>query len=161
MMNQTLIGQLRREASAHHMCEENRRALMGVENISDAIALYKKTIDWALEEGYPRIDTLRKYFSNCEEYGVFIDKHFNGENLIDQQVYVFHNCTGTIRTGLNLDKKIIPMLYFANGCNMNIESYLETGSQIIVPLYIFGQNVIHPEVSDNILCRVFNFDTVC
>ena len=58
--------QLRREASLHHMCEENRSALDSVESKIDAINLYKRTIDWALEEGYPCIQTLRRDFADCE-----------------------------------------------------------------------------------------------
>ena len=147
--------QLRREASVHHMCAENRSALDGIDNKADAIALYKKTIDWALEEGYPTIFTLRKDFSDCEVYGIFIDKHFDGEILNDHQVYVFHNCSGTIRTGLNLSKRIIPMLYFANGCDMNIRGIRGSAMQVRVPLYVFGENRVAGEQSDDILCKIY------
>lgn len=149
---------LRREASAHHMCEENRSALSSTESKADAVALYKKTIDWALEEGYPRLDTLRRYFSDCEQYGIFIDHHFSGEDLRDQQVYVFHNCTGTIRVGLNAEKRMIPMLYFANDCRMTVKSSGPASLQVRVPLYIFGSNAISAEQSDDIICKTYKFD---
>lgn len=148
---------LRREASLHHMCEENRTALASADSKTDAVRLYKKTIDWALEEGYPRLDTLRKYFSDCESEGVFIDRHFNNEDLRDQQVYVFHNCTGTIRVGLNVQKRIIPMLYFANDCRMTVKSSGPAALQVRVPLYIFGDNNIIAEQSEDILCKVYKF----
>lgn len=150
--------QLRREASAHHMCAENRDALEGVETKEQAIALYKKTIDWALEEGYPTLETLRRDFSDCEDYGIFIDRHFKGEVLNHHQVYVFHNCSGTIRTGLNLGKRIIPMLYFANGCDMNIKGVHNPVMQVRVPLYVFGDNRISAEQSEDILCKTYKFD---
>lgn len=150
--------QLRREASAHHMCAENRHALDGVDTKSDAIALYKKTIDWALEEGYPNLSTLRRDFSDCESYGIFIDKHFNNERLTDHQVYVFHNCTGTVRTGLNVKRRIIPMMYFANGCNMNVRGIAGSAMQVRVPLYVFGDNRVIGEQSDDILCKIYTYD---
>ena len=150
--------QLRRQASAHGMCAENRTALEALETKSEAIALYKKTIDWALEEGYPDIETIRRDFKDCEVYGVFVDKVFHGERLDDQQVYIFHNCSGTIRTGLNVGKRIIPMLYFANGCNMDVKSISEAAPKVRVPLYLFGPNRIGAEQSENIECLIYKFD---
>lgn len=150
--------QLRREASAHGMCAEYRDALGTVETKHDAVALYKRCIDWALEEGYPSIDTIRHDFKDCEVDGIFVDKVFHGERLDDQQVYVFHNCSGTIRTGLNVRKRIIPMLYFANGCSMDVKSISETAPKVRVPLYIFGQNRIVSEQSENIECVTYKFD---
>lgn len=151
--------QVRREASAHHMCEENRTALSSITTKEEAVDLYKRTIDWALEEDYPCLDTLRKNFSDCEEYGVFIGKHFNGEMLNDQQAYVFHQCTGEIRVGLNLQKRIIPMLYFANGCNMIVKAAegAPASFPLRVPCYVFGQNRVVAEQSDDLECKIFKF----
>lgn len=151
--------QLRREASAHGMCSEYRDELGSIETKQDAIALYKRCIDWALEEGYPSIDTLRRDFKNCEVDGIFVDKVFHGEQLDDLQVYVFHNCTGTIRVGLNLKKKIIPMLYFANGCDMDIKGVPGSAMQVRVPLYVFGQNRVGAEQSDDIICQTYILET--
>lgn len=158
-MEENWKRQVRREASVHHMCEENRDALSSIETKKDAVDLYKKTVDWALEEGYPSLDTLRRDFSDCEEYGVFVDKHFNGELLNEQQAYVFHQCTGEIKVGLNLEKRIIPMLYFANDCNMVVKSSgsSPTPFPIRVPCYIFGQNRISVENSEDLECKTYKF----
>lgn len=142
----------------HHMCKENRNALENVESKAEAISLYKKTIDWALEEQYPMLSTLRSHFSDCEIYGIFIDKEFHGEILDAHQVYVFHNCRGTIRTGLNVERRIIPMLYFANGCDMEVKSSGRFPCPIRVPLYIFGDNRISREESEDLECRTYKFD---
>ena len=150
--------QLRREASVHHMCAENRSALEGADTMSSAIELYKKTIDWALEEGYPNLGTLRRYFSDCGEFGIYVDKEFHGEVLTQHQVYVFHNCTGTIRTGLNISQKIIPMLYFANGCDMIVRGIPGSETQARVPLYVFGENCVSGEQSDDIICKTYTYD---
>lgn len=150
--------QLRREASAHHMCEENRSMLESVESKSDAIELYKRTIDWALEEGYPDLETIRSCFSDCESDGVFVDKHFTGDVLTDHQVYIFHNCTGVIRVGLNVKMRIIPMLYFANGCQMTIKPVRPSVSDVRVPLYIFGDNRINTEKSEDVVFKTYRFE---
>lgn len=157
-MDEQWKRQLRREASVHHMCGENRTALEGVDSMDEAIALYKKTIDWALEEGYPNMSTLRRYFSHCEDMGIYVDVDFHGEVLTTQQVYVFHNCTGTIRTGLNVGLSIIPMLYFANGCDMNVRGIPGSGMQARVPLYVFGDNRVAGEQSDDIICKTYTYD---
>lgn len=151
--------QLRREASAHGMCEENRQALELVESKAEAISLYKRTIDWALEEGYPSLPTLRTFFSGADDFGIFIDKEFHGEILNQHQVYVFHNCRGTIRTGLNSAAKIIPMLYFANGCEMTVSASDNRGLSTRVPLYVFGDNRIIAESSEDIVCKIYKFET--
>lgn len=155
MMDQYWKKQLRRQASERGMCRENRKALEEVTSRMDAIGLYKKTIDWALEEGYPNLETLRKCFSDCELSGIFVDKHFDGEVLDEQQVYVFHNCTGTIRTGLNIQERRIPMLYFANGCEMRVECAHRYGTSVKVPLYIFGENSVASEDSEDMKCIIY------
>ena len=151
--------QIRREASAHGMCMENRDALSSVESLADAVSLYKKTIDWALEEGYPNFGTLQRYFSGCAEYGVFINREFHGDLLCDQAVYVFHHCTGWIRVGLNVEKRIIPMLYFANGCDMTIKPSGLSKTEVRVPLYIFGSNLVKARSSGDVVFRTYKFDT--
>ena len=140
------------------MCEENRTALSQATTKADAIALYLKTIDWALEEDYPGLNVIRQHFSDCEEYGVYVDKTFSGETLIDLPVYVFHNCRGTIKVGLNVEKQIIPMLYFANNCDMTIISSDHLGLRNRVPLYVFGDNTIISERSEDLVCRTYNFE---
>ncbi len=150
--------QLRREASAHGMCRENRSALDSLETKEEAVSLYKKTIDWALEEGYPNFGTVQRDFSDCEDLGIFVNKEFHGELLNDQQVYVFHHCTGRIRTGLNTKKRIIPMLYFANNCDMSLASGGDTSSEVRVPLYVFGRNLVKLDASGNVVFKTYKFD---
>ena len=149
---------MRRQASARHMCEENRLALEEASSKEAAVALYLKTIDWALEEGYPRLDTLREYFTDCEPYGVFIDRKFHNELFIDKPVYVFHHCSGTIRVGLNRTKSIIPMVYVANGCNLHVQASDNLGLRTRVPIYNFGDNRVIGEDSENLVCKVYNLD---
>jgi len=139
--------QLLRDARLDGMCNENLAALRLCNSKTAAIRLYKKTIDWALEREYPTLDFLRKEFDNSEarDCGVFIGHTFNGELLDKHQVYIFHNCKGTIKTALNIDAEIIPMYYFANGCRMTIDCDQHNFMPIRVPLYIFGENTITAE----------------
>lgn len=150
---------LQRLAREHKMCADNRAYLNACETKADAIRLYKQTIDWALEEGYPDLDFLRKEFAHQESEGFYIDHHFEGETLNEQQVYVFHHCTGTIRVGLNLAKKIIPMCYFANNCDMTILGI--EGERMFpdrVPLYIFGENNINAKNSPTMEVRIYQHE---
>lgn len=152
---------LQRLAREHRMCADNRAYLSACETKEDAIRLYKQTIDWALEEEYPDLDFLRKEFADQQSQGIFIDHNFDGEILNEHQVYVFHHCTGTIHVGLNLAKKIIPMCYFANGCNMTILG-VETSDQFMpdrVPLYIFGKNKINATNSNTMEVRIYQHET--
>lgn len=143
---------LLRQARLHSMCTENIEALKTCETKAEVVALYKKTIDWALEENYPPINFIRNEFGDYEDLGIFVDKDFHGELLIEHQCYVFHNCRGHIRVGLNSSKAIIPMLYFANGCDMSI-SRADTSRimPIRVPLYIYGENKIEAQDSNDII----------
>ena len=134
---------LTRQAKLSRMCYENQAYLGACETKSDAIRLYKQTIDWALANKYPSIDFLRKEFSEQEKDGFFVDHKFCDDMLNDQQCYVFHNCTGKIRVALNYEKQLLPMLYFANGCNMTVEfigiEYLPITQ---FPIYVCGENKI-------------------
>lgn len=156
---QTWKTYLQRLAREHRMCADNRAYLNACETKDDAIRIYKQTIDWALEEQYPDLDFLRKEFSGCQNQGLYIDYHFEGEILNEHQVYVFHNCTGHIRVGLNIAKKIIPMCYFANNCNMTILGIEnDFGTLDRVPIYIFGENNIHATASKSCEMKVYRHD---
>ena len=54
---------LQRQARLHKMCADNRAYLSACETKSDAIRLYKQTIDWALEENYPDFDFLKTHLA--------------------------------------------------------------------------------------------------
>ena len=138
------------------MCTENMDALRACETKADAVALYKKTIDWALEKNYPPVNFIRNEFGDCENLGVYIDRTFNGELLNEHQCYVFHNCKGYITVDINIPLKIIPMLYFANGCDLSI-SRADTPHTlpIRVPLYIFGENNISAEDNNDVTFKKY------
>lgn len=120
---------------------------MRVSNIDSLIDYYIENPDWCLERGFPGLDVLRSEFSDIEFKGIYIDKEFNGELLNDTQAYIFHNCRGVVRVGLNVYESIIPMMYFANGCKMRLIGVGEDIKGVKlpptwVPLYIFGKNDI-------------------
>lgn len=149
---------LLRQARLHRMCLENREALANLCPTKElAIALYKKTINWALEEQYPPLDIIRSEFGDFEKEGLFVDKVFNGELLYDQLCYVFHHCSGTIYVDINFKERLIPMLYFANDCNMTILRKGD-GYPIRVPVYTFGQNSITAVSTDSIIFKNYNYE---
>lgn len=144
-----------REASEHHICAEYAELMARAKSKHSIIDIYKRGVDWALENQVPSLPLLRREGLGFEDAGLYIDHAFSGDILTDQPVYIFHHCTGEIRVGLNIEKGIIPMLYFANGCDMEV-SGLKSLSQIKVPIYIFGENRVRSEASDNIQCRIYH-----
>ena len=99
------------------------------------MALYKKTVDWALENGYPGLDVIREHFNGMEQDGIYVDRDFKYDNVVSQ-VSVFHNCSGSIRTGLNVKTMVIPMLYLANGSRLVIDGNGSTDWAVTVPVYV-------------------------
>lgn len=117
------------------MCRENFTALERLSDRRSAVALYKKTVDWALENGYPGMDVIRQYFNGMEPDGIYVDWNFKYDEVVSQ-VAVFHNCAGTIRTGLNVKTAVIPMLYLANGSRLVIDGNGRTDWPVTVPVYV-------------------------
>ncbi len=142
------------EAISRKVCDEYRGLLEQSETLEDAIRLYKTGVDWSLENSCPSLELLRSHKDELEKFGIFIDKEFNGELLNDEQTYIFHNCKGSIRVGLNIAKKIIPMLYFANECSVMICADEDTVRPVRVPVHLFGHNPVFAETSDKMVCLI-------
>lgn len=124
-------------------------AHMRADSLPALVDYYLENPDWCLERNFPDLDCLKRNFSNIEDKGVFVGRKFNGELLNDLQVYIFHKCSGTVKVSLNVDKRIIPMLYVANGSRIRFvgvgdNSFIpfrkEDRTQI--PVYSFGKNSI-------------------
>lgn len=141
------------------MCEENRAALSTCQTKSEAIQLYKRTIDWALEEGYPPLDSLRREFSHNEKEGLFIDRTFHGEVFRRQQCYILHNCSGVIKVDMDFKNAVIPMIYLANGCDITLRrAESEDDELIVVPVYSFGDNRVFAENSERVSFRIYQME---
>lgn len=137
------------EAKTKRMCSENFRGLLECEDRETAIGLYKKTIDWALEEKYPSLSVICDCFSDCEECGIFVGKVLDGQELSSEQVYVLHACTGTVDVAMDYDNAVIPMIYIANNCDIQIRCQQHNILPIHIPVYVFGDNMIHiREITD-------------
>lgn len=141
------IAQFREIAGSYGICDEDVffRLLRKCGTKAESIYIYKHCLDWCLDAGYPDLDFLRREYRNeeTERDGVYFDKTFDGELLDEHQTYVFHHCAGRIRVAMNCGKAVIPMLYFAYGCDMEVSCTQENyGRPIRVPLYIFGENRI-------------------
>ena len=136
-------------AHAKGICAEGYRQMLGSADAGAMVDYYVANPDWCLERDFPTLGTLREHFADCVDKGVFVDRTFHGEVLNDLQTYIFHNCKGTIKVGLNIEKAIIPMLYLANNCQLEI---IGVGDVILnkpstVPVYIFGENEV--DAKDN------------
>lgn len=142
------------DARAKGICINGYKDMRSM-SVASLVEYYTIHMDWCLERSFPSIDLLRSHFSNCENMGIYVDKIFNGELLNERQAYILHNCRGTIRVSLNVEKALIPMMYLANGCELTIEGIDEKRGirQTIVPLYIFGENQIMCKQSGCVLFR--------
>lgn len=129
--------ELMQEARDNGICLEGYETMRSCSR-SEMIDYYIQNPDWCLERNFPDLHTLETHFSDLSHKGIYVNHTFHGEVLDDLQTYIFHNCKGRIRVRLNTEKKLIPMLYFANDCDMVIEC----DDNISVPLYIFGDNSI-------------------
>ena len=134
---------LMEEARRGGICAEGYGLMRGYDR-DELIAYYVANPDWCMERDFPSLEILRSEFSDIEDKGVYVGKTFNGEVFSDKQVYIFHDCKGTIRVAMDYDNAVIPMLYFANGCRMRVTCTQKENlkSPIDVPLYIFGKNDI-------------------
>lgn len=120
---------------------------MRTDDADGLVDYYIENPDWCLERDFPTLPFLRDHFPDVGNKGVFVGKTFHGELLNDLQAYIFHDCRGTIKVALNVDKALIPMLYVANGCRLKI---VGTGDIIpdkpsrrsVVSIYSFGKNDI-------------------
>ena len=132
------------DASKQGICGQYAGLLERCESLSDFLHLYRRGVDWALKHDVPRREMLSQYKSErLDLHGIYIDYEFDGEELWDRQVYILRNCHGRIKTGLNIDQKIIPMFYLSDGSDITFESanaeYLTR--PILVPVYLFGDSV--------------------
>lgn len=144
------------DVDSHGVCDEYSNLVRRAKTEDDALLLYRRGIDWCLERNSPSLSLLREHKEACERNGIFLDCTFHGELLNDNMVYIFHNCKGTINVDLNVEKKIIPMLYFANGCEITIRRCEDSNiSTIFVPIYIFGANKITTENTDFVQFKIF------
>lgn len=125
----------------------------------ELIGFYVENPDWCMERGFPDLRTLTEEFSDIEDKGVFVGKTFHGEMLDQRQAYIFHDCKGTIKVGLNVEKAIIPMLYIANGCRLRIVGAgvkVSKKNRTIVPVYVFGKNDV--SARDNAFVKFTRYD---
>lgn len=149
-MDTELKEKLLRMAKLSGMCTENITALRDCTTTEDAIQLYKRTIDWALENNYPPLATLRENFSNCESFGIYVDHEFDGSHTLSQlQVYVLHNCKGVVNVGWNWVNATIPMIYVANGCDVTFTCNEPIYPAIRVPIYSTEDSNIKIEKTPN------------
>lgn len=135
-MNETKLKEtLMNDARRGGICAEGYGQMRAYDR-EGLIDYYVQNPDWCMERGFPSLELLRREFSDIEDKGVFVGKTFDGEVFDKLQAYIFHDCKGTIRVAMNYDNAIIPMLYFANGCNIRVECEQRNDPAINVPLYI-------------------------
>lgn len=130
-LKETLMENARRSG----ICAPGYELMRGYDR-DGLIGYYVQNPDWCMERGFPSLKLLRREFSDIEDKGVFVGRIFDGEVFDKLQTYIFHDCKGTIKVAMDYDNAVIPMLYFANGCNIRVECGQKNDPAINVPLYI-------------------------
>ena len=139
------------------ICGEGYEDIRNCKDVDELLQYYVKTIDWSLENGFPTLNDIRTLFNRdaLARNGIFVDRTFDGDTFFIHQAYVFHNCKGHINVAMDYENANIPMLYFANGCEMSVGCEQANVPPIKVPLYVFGDchvDVIH---NDNAKFTIF------
>lgn len=144
------------------ICAVGFRKMNESADVDALIGYYTAQPDWCLERNFPDLETLREHFADCGDKGVFVDRTFHGELLNDLQAYVFHNCKGTVKVGLNVDKCIIPMIYLANGCKLRIIGVgdIVPRKPSEVPVYVFGKNEYSAKDNRYVKFLIYKHDLV-
>lgn len=133
------------QAVSRRACQKGIERLTDCNSISDVMQLYRREADWALENDVPSLALLRQLKeARLDLHGLYIDRKFDGETLWDRQVYILRNCKGTIKTGLNIEQRISPIFYIADGSDITIESANEDylTHPITVPIWLYGDSHI-------------------
>lgn len=137
MENTDIKELLMKEARDNGICIDGYNDMRNLDR-DGLVDYYIKHPDWCMEREFPGLKTLEDHFRDCQDKGIYIGKTFCGNVLNGLQSYMFHGCKGSVNTRLNIQDRIIPMFYFANGCEMLIHC----DERIKIPLYIFGHNRI-------------------
>lgn len=138
------------DAHIKGICKEGYKRILD-SDMDKMIEFYLESPDWCLERSFPDLETLSEAFAKYEDKGVYINKVFHGETFSHLQAYIFHNCKGTIRVAMDYERAVIPMLYFANGCNLTVSCTQRNNPPIRVPLYVTdeGDNCVSYVIGDD------------
>ena len=131
------------EAQDKGMCGDYLGPLSLCDDKITAIGLYMSNPVWAIAHNYPTLQVLRDEFALYSSEGLFIDRSMSGELLNEHMCYVFHACSGEIRTGLNVGDAVIPDLHLAHGCHMKV---ISEGAPVQIDIHVYGEdNVVETE----------------
>lgn len=158
-------SKLMANARSKGICIDGYKELHHSPDVGEMVDYYVANPDWCLERNFPDLQTLTTEFANFEHKGVYVNKVFDGELLNDLQTYVFHNCSGTVRVGLNVGRSIIPMMYVANGCNLEFIGYgdarpLQDAWRSVVPIYVFGDNEVTANDNEFVLFNLYENELI-
>lgn len=116
------------------ICAEGYAHMRGYDR-DKLIDYYLANPDWCMERNFPSLELLRREFSDIGDKGVYVGRTFVGETLSGRQIYIFHDCKGLVHVAMDYDNAVIPMLYFANGCDITVSCEQRNDPPIRVPVY--------------------------
>lgn len=150
---------LMQDARQKGICIDGFKEMRSLD-MTGLVDYYVANPDWCLERDFPSLQTITEKFADCEDKGIYVNRVFDGEEFKDLQTYIFHNCSGTIKVGMNYQRAVIPMLYIANGCRLSIVCEQQNVPAIKVPVYIFGENAVATQIGMNAEFKIFKNDLI-
>ena len=159
MNDDTLKEQLIADAMLGGICKQGLSE-MQADDLDALVDYYVRNPDWCMERNYPTLSFLRRMKAELgedflERHGVYIDREFTGQTM-NSQACIFHHCTGLVNVEMDYGNAVIPMLYFANRCEMEIECRQRNNPRIQVPAYIFGYNIVDFDNEAGAQFKIYN-----
>lgn len=135
------------------VCTEGIRHL--VDDGFAALVEYHKSIpEWGIETGIPGMEILRKYKSDIEEFGIYVDRVFRGERIAGPQTVMLHKCKGEIEVGIDMKMRVIPMLYLCDGSMIKIRVV----DGVRVPVYVSSDSNVEVKRESDGSCRIYSIE---
>lgn len=78
-----LVEQLKTDGIAKGLCQQWQKKLRSGVSKKRLIDLYIRGIDFCISNDFPTLDFIRENFSDCQEYGVFVDEMVQRANMPD------------------------------------------------------------------------------
>lgn len=154
-MDRDLSEELLQLACDANLCNQFQREWKDRDKIG-LVQFYKENPDWCLERQYPTLDYLERNFNSEEvrKEGVYVSIFVDGD-ILDEQVYIFVNCTGTAYIKFDAKKKIFPMIYLSEGSRM---TFIVDGSS--TPFQLYDNSKVKVECINGGKHKIYKCDSV-
>lgn len=135
------------EAKKDKICQEAFSRMSKMGDIKQLCALYFEGSDWAMEKDFPRLETLKKFKGNSDQYGLFTD-YKGGINNV-QRVALFGKSNA----------EVVCDDFFAGEMVVRHDSKakIKASGYAIVVVNILDNAFVEVEVTENAKVSIYNY----